>query len=216
MTINDTVNVDSDFRKLALEPIESQLNNHILLIVLLVRKNLKTLKTKWGTSTQAKLSAMKYYRFSRLRNDYFRYFRSKKKSDYMIRTYRSKILDSGNYDNQVWGSLHKAWKGYVIAKNKDEYDKMVHYARVIQENQHDLGLEVSSFDNIGMSASSFLWELVQKDDNNQVPKEALDEDYQTESQHERERFTDTYSEDFEDDENKADRFTDDYHENFTD
>ncbi|MFL6349516.1 MAG: hypothetical protein ACJ72X_14625 [Nitrososphaeraceae archaeon] len=216
MTINDTVNVDSDFRKLALEPIESQLNNHILLIVLLVRKNLKTLKTKWGTSTQAKLSAMKYYRFSRLRNDYFRYFRSKKKSDYMIRTYRSKILDSGNYDNQVWGSLHKAWKGYVIAKNKDEYDKMVHYARVIQENQHDLGLEVSSFDNIGMSASSFLLELVQKDDNNQVSKEASDEDYQTESQYEQDRFTDTYTEDFEDDENKADRFTDDYHENFTD
>jgi hypothetical protein len=134
----------------------------------------------------------------------------------MIRTYRSKILDSGNYDNQVWGSLHKAWKGYVIAKNKDEYDKMVHYARVIQENQHDLGLEVSSFDNIGMSASSFLWELVQKDDNNQVPKEASDEDYQTESQYEQDRFTDTYTEDFEDDENKADRFTDDYHENFTD
>jgi hypothetical protein len=159
---------------------------------------------------------MKYYRFSRRRNDYFRYFRSKKKSDYMIRTYRSKILDSGNYDNQVWGSLHKAWKGYVIAKNKDEYDKMVHYARVIQENQHDLGLEVSSFDNIGMSASSFLLELVQKDDNNQVPKEASDEDYQTESQYEQDRFTDTYTEDFEDDENKADRFTDDYHENFTD
>jgi hypothetical protein len=159
---------------------------------------------------------MKYYRFSRLRNDYFRYFRSKKKSDYMIRTYRSKILDSGNYDNQVWGSLHKAWKGYVIAKNKDEYDKMVHYARVIQENQHDLGLEVSSFDNIGMSASSFLLELVQKDDNNQVSKEASDEDYQTESQYEQDRFTDTYTEDFEDDENKVDRFTDDYHENFTD
>ncbi|MFL6360189.1 MAG: hypothetical protein ACJ72V_12720 [Nitrososphaeraceae archaeon] len=216
MTINDTVNVDSDFRKLALEPIESQLNNHILLIVLLVRKNLKTLKTKWSTSTQAKLFTMKYYRFSRLRNDYFRYFRSKKKSDYMIRTYRSKILDSGNYDNQVWGSLHKAWKGYVIAKNKDEYDKMVHYARVIQENQHDLGLEVSSFDNIGMSASSFLLELVQKDDNNQVSKEASDEDYQTESQYEQDRFTDTYTEDFEDDENKVDRFTDDYHENFTD
>ncbi|MFL6385099.1 MAG: hypothetical protein ACJ712_09035, partial [Nitrososphaeraceae archaeon] len=107
-------------------------------------------------------------------------------------------------------------KGYVIAKNKDEYDKMVHYARVIQENQHDLGLEVSSFDNIGMSASSFLLELVQKDDNNQVSKEASDEDYQTESQYEQDRFTDTYTEDFEDDENKVDRFTDDYHENFTD
>ena len=28
---------------------------------------------------------------------------------------------------QVWGALHKAWKGYVIAKNKDEYEKMEHY-----------------------------------------------------------------------------------------
>jgi len=25
------------------------------------------------------------------------------------------------------GALHKAWKGYVIAKNKDEYEKMEHY-----------------------------------------------------------------------------------------
>ncbi|MFL6453925.1 MAG: hypothetical protein ACJ71L_08000, partial [Nitrososphaeraceae archaeon] len=178
--------------------------------------NLKTLKTKWSTSTQAKLSAMKYYRFSRRRNDYFRYFRSKKKSDYMIRTYRSKVLDSGYFDNMVWGALIKAWKGYKIAKNKDEYDKMELYAHRIQECQHDLGLEVSSFDNIGMSASSFLLELVQKDDNNQVSKEASDEDYQTESQYEQDRFTDTYTEDFEDDENKVDRFTDDYHENFTD
>jgi hypothetical protein len=43
-----------------------------------------------------------------------------------------------------------------------------------------------------------------------------EEDYQTDQQYEQERFTDEYSENFEDDENKADRFTDDYHENFTD
>jgi hypothetical protein len=34
--------------------------------------------------------------------------------------------------------LVKAWKGYVIAKNKDEYERMEHYARIIQESQHDL------------------------------------------------------------------------------
>jgi hypothetical protein len=55
--------------------------------------------------SKAKLFTMKYYRFSRRRNDYFRYFRSKKKSDYMILTGRSKILDSGSFDNQVWGAL---------------------------------------------------------------------------------------------------------------
>jgi hypothetical protein len=39
--------------------------------------------------SQAKLSTMKYYRFSRRRKDYLGlsdYFRSKKKSDYMINT----------------------------------------------------------------------------------------------------------------------------------
>jgi hypothetical protein len=42
------------------------------------------------------------------------------------------------------------------------------------------------------------------------------EDYHTDQQYEQERFSDEYTEDFQDDENKADRFTDDYSENFTD
>jgi hypothetical protein len=50
----------------------------------------------------------------------------------------------------------------VIAKNKDEYDNMEHYARIIQENQYDLGLPISSFDSIGRSASRFLWENIRK------------------------------------------------------
>jgi len=84
-----------------------------------VQKNLKTTKTNGVPLSQVKLSAMKYYRNSRRRKDYFRCFRSRKKSDYMILTGRSKILDSGFFDNQVWGALIKAWKGYKIAKNKD-------------------------------------------------------------------------------------------------
>jgi hypothetical protein len=165
---------------------------------------------------------MKYYRFGRRRKPFYYVYdpKSKKKSDYMIRTGRSKVLDSGFFENQVWGALHKAWKGYTIAKNKDEYDKMELYAHRVQELQHDLGLEVSSFEDIGMPASSFLWEIAQKEDNNsnqqhEVPEE---ENYLGDRQYEEERFTDTYSEYFEDDENKADRFTDDnaYRENFTD
>jgi hypothetical protein len=54
------------------------------------------------------------------------------------------MLESFFFENQVWGALHKAWKGYVIAKNKDEYEKMVHYARIIQDCQYDLRLQVSS------------------------------------------------------------------------
>ena len=127
------------------------------------------------------------------------------------------MLDSGFFENQVWGALHKAWKGYTITKNKGEDDKMELYARRIQELQHDLGLPISSIDDIGMSATGFLWELVQNEDNdNQEQLVVAEENYLGDSQYEKERFTDTYTEDFEDDENKADRFTDDYHENFTD
>jgi hypothetical protein len=146
------------------------------------------------------------------------YLKSKKKQTYMVDTDSSKMLDSGFFENQIWGALHKAWKGYVIAKNKDEYEKMVHYARVIQENRLDLRLEVSSFDNIGMSATSFLWELAQKDNDSQEQKIVEEENYLGDHQYEEERFTDTHSEDFKDDENKADRFTDDnaHRETFTD
>jgi hypothetical protein len=36
----------------------------------------------------------------------------------MTDTGRSEMLDSGFFENQAWGGLHKAWKGYTIAKNK--------------------------------------------------------------------------------------------------
>jgi hypothetical protein len=142
------------------------------------------------------------------------YLKSMKKQDYMVNTGRSKMLESGFFENEVWGALTKAWKGYVIAKNKDEYGKMEHYARIIQESQHDLGLEVSSFPNIGRSAASFVSEIAQDGNNQeqQVPEEKNYDD----AHYEQERFTDEQSEYFEDDENKAERFTDDYRENFTD
>jgi hypothetical protein len=136
----------------------------------------------------------------------------------MINTDRSKMLDSCFFENQVWGALHKAWKGYVIAKNKDEYEKMEHYAHIIQKLQHDLGLPISSFDDIGMSVTSFLWQIVQKEDNNiEEEQEASDEEYQT-NRYDQERFTDTYSKYLQDDENKADGLTDDnaYREDFRD
>jgi hypothetical protein len=85
------------------------------------------------------------------------------------------MLDSGFYENVVWGALHKAWKGYVIAKNKGEDDKMKLYARRIQELQHDLGLEVSSFPNIGMSATSFFWQLAQEENDSQKQQVAAEE-----------------------------------------
>lgn len=69
-----------------------------------------------------------------------------------------------------------------------------------------------------MSATSFLWELAQNEDNNiQEEQRVSDEEYQTD-RYEQERFTDTYNEDFQDDYDKVDRFTDDnaYREKFAD
>ena len=73
----------------------------------------------------------------------------------MVNTNRSKLLDSGYYENETWGALHKAWKGYIIAKNKNEYDKLEHYASIIQKLQHELGLTVSSFHELGLSCLKF-------------------------------------------------------------
>ena len=58
---------------------------------------------------------MKYYRFSRRRKPFYYVYdpKSRKKSNYMINI-------GIFFENQ-------AWKGYVIAKNKDEYDHMDRY-----------------------------------------------------------------------------------------
>ena len=97
-------------------------------------------------------------------------------------------------------------------KNKDEYNKKELYARRIEECQHDLGLEVSSFDNLDMSATSFLWETILKEDNdtNDEEHQAADEEqYQTDYQYEQDRLTDdnAHSEHFRDDFNAGDKFT---------
>jgi hypothetical protein len=96
----------------------------------------------------------------------------------------------------------------------------------IQECQYDLGLEVSSFPDIGKSALAFyslrVAQIAEENKSNNEynynQEQTSEEDYPTDRQYEQERFSDAYSEDFEDDENKADRFTDDnsYRENFTD
>jgi hypothetical protein len=120
----------------------------------------------------------------------------------MASTNRSKLLDSFFYDSQTWGALHKAWKGYVIAKNKHEYDRMEYYASVIQKLQSELGLRVSSFPDIGMSALKFYSskcsnnECVNNEDDNDkemITKESLrdgdDSEYFEGDLNNRDRFT---------------------------
>jgi len=93
---------------------------------------------------------MKYYKFNRDRklDAMQKYWKSFKKQEYMVNTDRSQLLDSFYYESQTWGALHKAWKGYIIAKNKDELDRLEHYAEVIQKLQDELGLPISSFETL--------------------------------------------------------------------
>jgi hypothetical protein len=62
--------------------------------------------------------------------------------------------------------LHKSWKGYVIAKNKGEYDKQIQYAKIIQKLQRELNLEVSSFPQLGIIALDGDIEEEKYDDHN--------------------------------------------------
>jgi hypothetical protein len=86
---------------------------------------------------------------------------------------------------------------YVIAKNKEEDDKMLHYADIIQECQDDLGLDISSFPDIGKSALAFhslrAAQIVQTNKSNNEynhnQEQVSEEDYPTDSQYEQERYS---------------------------
>ena len=60
------------------------------------------------------------------------------------------ILRSGYYENQTWGALNKCWLGFVIAKEKYEWDKLDMYARRIQRLEKELGLTQTDFSNWGI------------------------------------------------------------------
>ena len=61
--------------------------------------------------------------------------------------------DDGNKfsTGQSWGALRKAWKGYRIAKVHNDNTKMTEYATKIRKIQGELGINVASFPNLGIS-----------------------------------------------------------------
>jgi hypothetical protein len=73
----------------------------------------------------------------------------------MLNINRTRLLDSCYLENQTWGALHKAWKGYVIAKNKNEAESMEYYAKVIQKLQGELELPISSFPDLELIPEGF-------------------------------------------------------------
>ncbi len=64
--------------------------------------------------------------------------------------YGDHILPSGFYESQTWGALHKCWIGFVIAKEKMEWDKIDLYARRIMKLERELGIEITDFSEWGI------------------------------------------------------------------
>jgi hypothetical protein len=58
---------------------------------------------------------------------------------------KNRKLPSGYTVGQTWGALHKAWLGYCIALNKNEDEKTLYYASIIQKLQRELGIPVREF-----------------------------------------------------------------------
>jgi len=52
---------------------------------------------------------------------------------------------TSNREGKLWGALKKAWKGYKIAKAKNEPDKAAKYALAINELQAELDLDITRF-----------------------------------------------------------------------
>jgi hypothetical protein len=73
----------------------------------------------------------------------------------IIRSFTEYSINTGLYSNQdgmilKLGALHIAWIGYIIAKNKGEYDRQIQYASIIQKLQKELNLEASSCPQLGL------------------------------------------------------------------
>jgi hypothetical protein len=79
-----------------------------------------------------------------------KYLASQNKARYRVDKGNVRVLSSLHTENQTWGALHKAWKGFQIGLSKFELEKMRYYARVIQKLQNELGLQVSSFPDLNV------------------------------------------------------------------
>ena len=83
---------------------------------------------------------------------------------YMVNDFFSQILQEGFevwrsyitfwiFENQSWGALHKGWIGFIIVKEKLEWDKIEIYAKRIQHlekrsgNRNNRGFQTGELKN---------------------------------------------------------------------
>ena len=70
-----------------------------------------------------------------------------------LKVYHSSTVNRFRNEGPLWGGLHKAWLGYVIAKRECDCEKMRKYAIVIQKFEQQLNIEINEFPELGLYTS---------------------------------------------------------------
>ena len=83
---------------------------------------------------------------------------------YSSRTTYRPIFNKHRRRTPEWGALHRAWVGFVIAKSKDDYERMRKYAIVIRKFQRRLNLAISDFPEIRVYGFEENFENKEEDD----------------------------------------------------
>ncbi|HEU4448233.1 MAG TPA: hypothetical protein VFR94_26420 [Nitrososphaeraceae archaeon] len=83
-----------------------------------------------------------------------------------LRVYHSSFTNRQRHGDPLWGGLHRAWVGYVVAKSQCDCEKMRKYAIVIQKFQRLLNLEISKFPDLGLYTMDAFENKEEDDDSN--------------------------------------------------
>ena len=81
-----------------------------------------------------------------------------------LRVYHSSTTNRCRNEGPLWGGLHKAWLGFVIAKSQLDYEKMNKYAIVIQKFERRLNIEINEFPELGLYAFNALFDKEEDED----------------------------------------------------
>jgi hypothetical protein len=84
-----------------------------------------------------------------------------------LRVYHPSFINRERYEGSLWGGLHKAWLGYVIAKSQCDCEKMRKYATAIQKFERLLNIEINEFPELGLYTFD-AFEDKEEDDNSKL------------------------------------------------
>ena len=66
-----------------------------------------------------------------------------------------RVCDYGFTKAQGWGGLYRAWQGFIINREKDDYEKMHVYAQSIQNIEKDMKIDIAKFPDLQMYALEY-------------------------------------------------------------